>query len=959
MKFERISAFVLTCSLGLAFCWRVGLTPAQAHSQTMVQKPSASAGAKVHGVVTDPDGALIPGATVTLQPAHGPAISVRSGSDGTYQMAVRPGTYAVQVSMPGFAPYSVAAVNVSAGSTTLNAKLQVGVQSQVVNVHADNGMQLSVSPESNQSALAITGNALNSLSDDPNELQSELMALAGPSAGPNGGQIYVDGFTGGQLPPKSSILEIFVNRDPYSVEYDQLGYGRIEILTKPGTQQLHGNVQVDGQASQFDTLDPLEPGYQPPYHTIFSFGNLTGPITQKSSYNFGATYRQIQQDEYTNAQIAAPAPGSTTLCQPGDTTCVQTGYQISTYFPQTRMDINPRVDFSLGNNNVLTARYQYIRNTASNDGIGSLDLPQTGYNTNTLFNVLQLSDTEVWNPHVVSQTRFEYQRQHISTTPVSTLPTINVEGLFTSGGYGAQSLSDHQDYFEFQSYNSYQRGHNFIRFGGRLRAEREAENTENNTNGSFTYADFADYLAGQPSLFTFTTINNHKIGDWYADLGMFLENQWTPQKNLTVTYGFRYETQNHLSDHHDIAPRLEADYGLFAKHGAPKTVVRVGFGYFYTRFKQPSILILEQENGKNETVYTENSPSTACNPSATDFIAACGATTTAQTVYSAAPNLRSSYIVEASAGVDQQVGRYGTVSINYLHALGLHQLATQNIGYNFADPSLSTANYQFFTEGAFHQNELIFHGHLQMPMGITMFGYDAVNFAKGDTSGGGQDISVPGDIHADYGRTTFDVRDRLFMAGSIELPLAFEFSPFMIFQTGQPYNITTGFDNLNDTFFNYRPDLVTGVAPNGTTIKSIPGCGTFAQEGVVPGAPLAPINPCSGPSEFTFNVRLTKTFGFGPRLQPGSVDNGEGPFGDHGHHGHHLGGGPGMAAPSGRRYNIAFGLQVQDLFDNEDLAPPVGVLSSSDFGKSIQIDGGAYTTASALRRITLQTNFFF
>ncbi len=927
-------------------------------AQIRPQPSTAPFRSTVHGVITDPDGALIPGATITLKPAHGPAVTVRSASDGTYQLSVKPGFYNVQVSMPGFATYTATEVKISAANITLNAKLRIGVQSQVVTVKANDQMQLSVSPESNASAVVISGQSLNALSDDPNQLQEELMALAGPSAGPNGGQIYVDGFTGGQLPPKSSILEIFVNRNPFSAQFDQLGYGRIEIITRPGTQQLHGNFEMNGNASQFDTLDPLAVGYQPPYHSIFSFGNITGPITKKSSFNMGGSYRLIEQDEFTDAQIAAPTAGSSTLCEPGDTTCVETNYQISTYFPQTRMDLNPRIDLALSKNNALMMRYQYVNNTAQNDGIGDLDLPQTGYNTSTLNNILQISDTEVWNTRNISETRFEYQRQRISTTPTSTLPSLNVEGLFTSGGYGAQSLSDHQDHTEFQSYNSYQRKHHFIRYGARLRTTREAENTENNTNGSFTYADFADYLSGTASQFTYTTINNHKIGDTYADLGLYVEDQWTAAKNLNITSGLRYETQNHLSDHHDFAPRLAVNYGLFGKNGPPKTVLRTGFGYFYSRFQQPDILILEQENGTNETVYTVDNPTTACSPTATNLVAACGATATAQTTYVAAPNLRSSYIVEAIAGVDQQVGHDGTISINFLHSLGLHQLVTQNIGYNFANPSLSTARYQYFTEGAFHQNELIIHGNVQVPMGISLFGYDALNFARGDTSGAGADMSVPGDIHADYGRTTFDVRERLFMAGSIALPFTFQFSPFMIFQTGQPYNITTGADNLDDTFFNYRPDLVTGVAPNGSTIKSIPGCGTFAQEGVVPGAPLAPINACTGPSEFTFNLRLTKTFGFGAKLQA-SADQNQNSFGHHGPHHHFGGGGPGGAADSGRRYNLAFGVQVQNLFNNEDLAPPVGVLSSSDFGQSIQIDGGPYTTASALRRITLQTSFFF
>ena len=76
-------------------------------------------------------------------------------------------------------------------------------------------------------------------------MQSELEALAGPSAGPNGGQIYVDGFTAGQLPPKADILEIRINQNPFSAEYDKLGYGRIEITTRPGSSQFHGQVMGD------------------------------------------------------------------------------------------------------------------------------------------------------------------------------------------------------------------------------------------------------------------------------------------------------------------------------------------------------------------------------------------------------------------------------------------------------------------------------------------------------------------------------------------------------------------------------------------------------------------------------------------------------------------------------------------------------------------------------------------
>ena len=118
-------------------------------------------------------------------------------------------------------------------------------------------MTVDTSPENNANAIIIKGKDLEALSDDPDELQSELQALAGPAAGPNGGQIYIDGFTGGQIPPKSSIREIRINQNPFSAEFDRLGYGRIEIFTKPGTDKMHGQIESRGNDSVFNSQNPI------------------------------------------------------------------------------------------------------------------------------------------------------------------------------------------------------------------------------------------------------------------------------------------------------------------------------------------------------------------------------------------------------------------------------------------------------------------------------------------------------------------------------------------------------------------------------------------------------------------------------------------------------------------------------------------------------------------------------
>src|ERR1019366_10616997 len=118
--------------------------------------------------------------------------------------------------------------------------LKMKVSDQQITVQSESDGAVSVDASQNAGRIVIREANLDALSDDPDILADDLRALAGPSAGPDGNQIYIDGFTGGTLPPKSSIREIRINQNPFSSEFDKIGYGRIEILTKPGTDVLHG-----------------------------------------------------------------------------------------------------------------------------------------------------------------------------------------------------------------------------------------------------------------------------------------------------------------------------------------------------------------------------------------------------------------------------------------------------------------------------------------------------------------------------------------------------------------------------------------------------------------------------------------------------------------------------------------------------------------------------------------------
>ena len=237
----------------------------------------------LRGLVTDPSGAVIPGATVSAKHAAGQAKSVQSDGQGRYEIGgLVPGKYSVTANAKGFTAFQQDIGVAARQVTNLNVPLQIMVEQEKVTVE-EQATTVDVNPSNNASVLVIQGKDLDALADDPDELQSELEALAGPGAGPNGGQIYIDGFTGGQLPPKSSIREIRINQNPFSAEYDKLGYGRIEIFTKPGTGAWHGQAFIDGNDSSFNSVNPFvteEPGY----HSELFNASLSGPLSKKVSF---------------------------------------------------------------------------------------------------------------------------------------------------------------------------------------------------------------------------------------------------------------------------------------------------------------------------------------------------------------------------------------------------------------------------------------------------------------------------------------------------------------------------------------------------------------------------------------------------------------------------------------------------------------------------------------------------
>ncbi len=864
----------------------------------------------------------------------------------------------------------------------------------------------------------IKGNDLNALSDDPDQLQSELTALAGPAAGPNGGQIYIDGFSGGQLPPKSSIREIRINQNPFSRAVRPAGLRPHRDPHQAGHRQAARQCAwCNGNDSAFNSLNPFVT-QEPAYHTLFAMGSVGGSLGSKISWNGSVFDRNnasnsivtAVSDATTNAELLAQYPSLNCAAA-----SVAAAYNCSEAVatPQSRLDISPRFDFQLGAKNTLTVRYMLDRQTQTNSGVSGSSLPSQGYNSSGYGNSIQLSDSEVLSETAVNETRFQFNRNTNSQTPYSLAPSVMIQGGFSEGGNGQGSMSDHSELFELENYTTIAVGKHAIEFGGRYRLNRDANESTAGFNGAYMYTSLAAYEANTPSQYSVAVGNANALFKAY-DIGMFYQDDYKYTTNLTLSYGLRYEMQNWISDHNDWAPRFSM---AWAPGGAKsKTVIRAGYGWFYNRFGTGNmspggpggpgggggsspILSAIRQNGINQQQYVVNDPwfyqGSSNVPTPSQLAGLNQTSAVAPTIDLIAPNLKAALNMQAAAGVEHQFGKFLTTSLTYINSRGVHQFLSDNINaYEPGDCTVSTttgattctgnrANYatygndnvdQFQSGGIYKQNQLMVSYSLSAKR-VSIFGFYSLTYANADTSGTGYFPSNQFNPAADYGRASFDVRNRIFFGGTLTGPYGITVNPMFNASSGSPFNITTGYDN-GDNQFNARPAYATGTSTN--VMKT--AWGTFDLTPPA-GAQQIPYNIGTGPSQWSLNTRVSKTFGIGPKVQgtgqgngPGGMGPGGGPGGGPRGGGGMPGGGLGPGGLSGnsgrnffgmggqtvpRRYSLTFSAMGQNVLNKVNLANPVSVLASPIFGTSNTLAGGFFQSSASNRSIDLQLSFSF
>ncbi|MFC6645692.1 carboxypeptidase regulatory-like domain-containing protein [Granulicella cerasi] len=879
---------------------------------------TAASAAEFSGTVSDPSGARISAATVQLARNGKTLFQTTSDGSGQFHIPGATGSYDLVILAPGFEAY---VRHITVGRTALNARLQIATTTENVQVDGSDH-PVGLSQSDNAAAMRLDEKKMAALSDDDSTFQQQLLALAGNDDS-HPAKIYVDGFSGGQIPPKDTIREVHINENPYSAEYDSMGMGRIEVFTKAGTGKWHGNIATMGNDSSFNSRSPyLYANSQPDYYRFYISGGANGPIGKKSSLYVNTQYDNQQNNAIVNAvtntgnfSTAAPAP-------------------------QLKQDYSLRFDRQLATNDSFTTRYEFNRNAQSNAGVSQYTLPIAGYGSGVNSHTLQIGETHIFTPHLELETRFQWQRTGTSQNANSGLPSIQVQGSFTGGGATLGANRNANNLFDFEEQGSYSRGAHLVRYGFRARTYHLTSYSTSGFNGTYTFPDLASYAAHTPSQVTLTAGQaNFEVST--SDFAWYLEDEWKLTKNLTVDAGLRIEAQTAVPDHWDPSPHLGAAWGIGPRKNPTAVVWRTGAAIYYDRM-EPSYLLtsVQRANNTAQQSYLVSNPGYVSDLTAKPSFTSATVDPSTLTTYSVAPNLRTQYSLNAGTSLDVTLGNKGSLSIsyNYDHYAHVYLSRNANAPLNGVQPYGAAAGqrYQYASLGDGSNQWLGAYANYQVNKDLVLWANIFSMYGNSDSGGTSSFVSNSYNVKQDAGQLAWVRHVNLFSGINATVPFTHHFldiTGFLLARSGSHFNITTGYDNNGDSIYNDRPSFATAASDPANVVRT--QWGTFNTRPVA-GETIIPMNYGTSSGFFSTQLRLSHGMKFGP---PAKAPK------------------PGEKAIG--RYDMRFALEVQNVTNSVMPARPVGVLSSSNFGKVLTSANSFIGNTAANRTLTLSTTFRF
>jgi len=778
----------------------------------MLQSASARGGAVsgvVAGVVKDQTGAVLPGAQVTLTiaddaglKARAPEQSVVTDASGGFRFErVTAGTYDIRTEFPGFRP-NVSHVRVAGRAPgAMTVVMQIEGLTQEVSVSGGGG-QASAAASANLNAITIDEDTLDDLPVLDQDIVGAVSRFLDSSAiGTGGTTILVDGVEVNALSlSASAVQQIKINQDPYSAEFMRPGRGRIEIVTKPGGHDYSGTFNVRFRDSALYARNAFATTVPPQQRRIFE-GSFGGPIpgAEKTSFMLSGSY----DAEDSQATVYAALP--TSIVQANTPTPARHELFAGTWNHQHSEKTVQSIRFShLGEKNV-------------NQGVGGVNLPETGSNRTTREDELTLSQQTIFSPQLLNDVKFLYGVEYEPRTAVTQAPRIVVLDAFTGGGGQNDSVRTEHHFTLVEAITWSPKNH-VVKFGINVPdwSWRGYDDLSNRL-GTYYFSSLPQYVLGRP----YSLIQ--QAGDGQVNflekvVGLFVQDEIRPRHNLSLDFGLRYDWQNYFHDSNNFAPRMSM---AFAPGETTRTIIRGGAGVFYDRTGPGPIQDLIRYDGSHLQRYVITDPAFPSPPPNPDTIAQPAS------IVQLSPDVRIPATLQYSAGIERQLRAKTTLAINFIGSRGYHVFRSRDINAppppDFQarpDPARGvvreiesagtqrTASIQVTLRG---QVTKYFNGSAEYNFGRALNDTNGINWMPPNNY----------DLSLEYARADFNQRHRVELFGAFNGGPNLNFGISASFATGRPYSLTTGQDKFNTGVANARPDGVPRNSLNGPDFANV------------------------------------------------------------------------------------------------------------------------------------------
>jgi hypothetical protein len=671
---------------------------------------------QIEGTVTDPTGAVVPGATVLIENVNtGFKRELKTDSSGFFRFTVLPlGTYDLKVTTSGFSAESRKGIVIDAGTTaTSDMALRVGGTVEVVEV---SGAAPVVEPGRTDLGSMLSTNSIENLPLLSRNPYNFILIQPNASARPNTEfgvprKINANGFTdrinyeldgsnntqsdraGIRLLPISDtfIGEVQQVNNGFAPEFGNTTGTVFNAITKSGTNALHGEAAYILGRSSLNAKPAFAPLAPKPDRSLDSYiADAGGRIIKDKLFWFGA---------FEHVSRSLPSAISVT---PATLTSIGLSTDLSNPIPfsQSVYFYMGKADWQINQNNRLSGRFNYFRNESPfNNGGGQTLATQTYlFKDRAPVGAVQLIST--LSPNMVNEFRFaipkRFQRQ-VAFAGTGPQPAITISGVANFGGSDQTGVAFTEKTPQWSDNLSYTRGTHTYKFGVDIRYI--LDNQTQQQFAKYTFGSIDNYLAAKngtnpKSYSTFQqTFGNPAV--IYSSLftGLYAQDNWKLRPNLTLTYGVRYDiykipdadtkslfpaSQKFSVDKNNFAPRIGIAYSLGKDQ---KTVLRANYGIFYDAPQTNVYFNALLNNGAPQVFNLSTGNATAFAPAFPTVLSALpsGFNLPTQDVFTVSPNFRTLYTSNANFQVTRELTSNMSLSVGYLFTKGTHLPVYRNI----------------------------------------------------------------------------------------------------------------------------------------------------------------------------------------------------------------------------------------------------------------------------------------